>query len=67
VVGRLGERSGSFVLRSTGTWEDGTATTTWSVVPGSGTGELAGLAGEGGYVARSGEAEIPYTLDYRLE
>ena len=67
VVGRLGERSGSFVLSSSGTWESGTATTTWSVVPGSGTGELAGLRGEGGYAARHGEAEISYRLDYRLD
>jgi len=67
VVGRLGGRSGSFVLRSTGTWEEGTATTTWSVVPGSGTGDLEGLRGDGGYVAGSGAAEISYRLDYRFE
>jgi hypothetical protein len=67
VVGRLGERSGSFVLSSSGTWEVGAAKTTWSVVPGSGTGELAGLRGEGGYVAGHGEAEIAYRLAYRFE
>jgi Protein of unknown function (DUF3224) len=67
VVGRLGERSGSFVLSSSGTWKEGAARTTWSVVPGSGTGELAGLRGEGGYIARQGEAEITYRLDYRFD
>jgi Protein of unknown function (DUF3224) len=67
VVGRLGERSGSFVLSSSGAWEEGAARTTWSVVPGSGTGELAGLRGEGGYVARRDEAEIIYRLDYGFD
>src|SRR5262245_14946459 len=38
VAGRLGGRAGSFVLQHSGTFEAGTAKTTWSVVPGSGTG-----------------------------
>lgn len=40
-------RSGTFVAQSKGTFADGVAATTWFVVPGSGTGELAGLRGEG--------------------
>jgi hypothetical protein len=32
------------------------------VVEGSGTGELAGLQGEGGYVARLGDPEVAYEL-----
>jgi len=64
VVGRVGDRSGSFVLQHSGTYEGGAATTTWSVVPGSGTGDLRGLRGEGGYVARGGEKQTPFTLDY---
>ena len=67
VVGRVGERSGSFVLQGTGTFEKGAATTTWSVVEGSGTGELKGLRGDGGYVAGAGEVEIRYSLDYDFE
>jgi hypothetical protein len=66
VVGRLGGRSGSFVLAVTGRFENGAATTAWSVVPGSGTGALADLRGEGGYVSRMDGTE-PYRLDYRLE
>ena len=38
VTGTLGGRSGSFVLQGVGTWEGGVAKTTWTVVPGSGTG-----------------------------
>ena len=41
VVGSLGGRSGSFVLRLAGGFEQGAARTDWTVVEGSGTGELA--------------------------
>lgn len=37
VVGKVGDRSGSFVLRIEGTWKEGTARATWSVAPGSAT------------------------------
>jgi hypothetical protein len=62
VVGSLGGRSGSFVLRLAGGFEQGAARTTWTVVEGSGTGELAGLQGDGGYVASQGEPEVAYEL-----
>ena len=66
VVGRIGKRSGSFVLQCTGTYEDGTAKASWSVMPGSGSGDLRGLRGEGGFVAhRSRVASM--TLDYEFE
>lgn len=61
-VGSLGGRSGSFVLRLAGGFEQGAARTDWTVVEGSGTGELAGLQGEGGYVAKQGEPEVAYEL-----
>ena len=66
VVGRIGSRSGTFVLQHTGTLKDGIADAKWSVVPGSGTGELQGLRGEGGYV--SGHVQPhPFPLDYDFE
>src|ERR1043166_1727214 len=40
VVGRLGDKAGSFVLQRTGIFEDGQAKESYSVIPGSGTGEL---------------------------
>src|SRR6266852_880258 len=49
VTGSVGGRSGSFVLQHSGTFEDGVAKVTLSVVPGSGTGDLRGLTGEGGF------------------
>ncbi len=64
LVGRLGGRAGSFVLQHSGTFEGGTVTATWRVVPGSGTGELRGLRGEGGFVAKHGEPRTLFTLDY---
>lgn len=66
VVGSLEGRSGSFVLRLDGGFQDGAARTTWTVVEGSGTGDLAGLRGEGGYLARQGAAEVPYELRWSL-
>ncbi|HKF79176.1 MAG TPA: DUF3224 domain-containing protein [Candidatus Dormibacteraeota bacterium] len=63
VNGKLGGRSGSFVLQSAGAWEDGVARTTLTIVPGSGTGELEGLRGEGALEAGPGQTEVPYRLD----
>lgn len=67
VVGKVGGRSGSFVLEQRGTFEGETVKATWTVVPGSGSGELAGLRGEGGFVAKSGVKDTPFTLDYAFE
>lgn len=63
IVGLLGGRSGSFVLQVSGTYSDGKVQAIWSVVPNSGTDELQGLTGTGGYPPH-GEGEVPYTLDY---
>ncbi|MGH2598657.1 MAG: DUF3224 domain-containing protein, partial [Dehalococcoidia bacterium] len=66
VAGRLGDRSGSFGLQHGGTVEDGAAKGRWLVLPGSGTGDLRGLRGEGGYVATH-EQPTPFTLDYGFD
>jgi uncharacterized protein DUF3224 len=66
VTGSVGGRSGSFVLQHSGTFESGVAKVILSVVPGSGTGDLRGLTGEGGF---SVGHQPPYamTLDYDFE
>jgi hypothetical protein len=46
VTGSLRGRSGSFVLQHSGTMERGTSHLTITVVPDSGTGQLAGLTGK---------------------
>lgn len=66
VVGRISGRSGSFVLQTNGTFEDGEAKESWSVVPGSGTGDLRGLRGEGSLV-RLDDERASVTLDYNFE
>lgn len=66
IVGHLGGRAASFVLQHSGTFAGGVAKATYFVVPGSGTGELSGLRGEGSFA--SGHAqEYPMTLDYDFE
>lgn len=66
VTGSVAGRSGSFVLRSSGVFADGAAQTRWEVVPGSGTGELRGLRGTGGYRATEGREGHHAYLDYEL-
>jgi hypothetical protein len=65
VTGSLVGRSGSFVLRTAGTFDGSKAEGELTVVEGSGTGELAGISGTGSFSAPMGsEAEL--TLDYEL-
>jgi hypothetical protein len=67
VSGTLGGRRGTFVLQDSGALAtDGTVAGTWHVVPGSGTGELTGLRGEGGFAAELGQHST-ITLDYWFE
>ena len=66
VVGRIGERLGSFVLESTGTFDGREARGALTVVRGSGTGDLAGIVGRGEFRAPHGpDAEV--SLDYDFE
>jgi hypothetical protein len=65
IVGRVGVREGSFVLEHHGRYEDGVAKTTWVVAPGTGTGQLTGLRGEGGFLGKH-EQPTPVYLDYEL-
>jgi len=67
VTGSLAGRQGTFVLQDSGKLgADGSVSGTWFVVPGSGTGELAGLRGEGSFEARVGE-HAAITLDHWFE
>jgi Protein of unknown function (DUF3224) len=65
IVGRLAGRKGSFVLQRTGVFEDGLAKETYFVIPGSGTGELRAVRGEGTSAVGHG-SEHPFTLNYEL-
>lgn len=65
VVGSLGGRSGSFVLLHVGTYDGDKATAQYEVVAGSGTGELAGISGTGGFSVGDAE-EHDMTFEYEL-
>src|SRR5262245_24166458 len=65
IVGRVGGRAGSFVLRSTGAYDGKEATATLSVLSGSAAGGLTGLEGEGHFAAphgQQGKLELEYQL-----
>src|ERR671937_331700 len=66
VTGSVDGRQGSFLLQDAGTLEGSTVKGDWFVIPGSGTGELAGLRGEGGFEAELGQS-ASITLDYWFE
>jgi hypothetical protein len=65
-IGKLGGRHGSFVLQGKETVENGKIKATWFVVPGSGTGGLSGLRGEGGFEGDFGKGSDGW-LDYWFE
>src|SRR2546422_3098126 len=65
VVGHLAGKAGSFVLQRTGMFENGVAKESFSIISGSGTGELRGLLGEGESAVGHG-TEHPLTLTYEL-
>jgi hypothetical protein len=66
VTGSLSGRTGSFLLQDAGTLEGNTVKGDWFVIPGSGTRNLSGLRGEGGFTAELGE-HASITLDYWFE
>ena len=65
IVGRIGNKNGSFVLQRVGAFEDGQAKESYTVIPGSGTGDLLGLEGEGRTSVGHGMAH-PFELSYEL-
>ena len=66
VTGSVGGRKGTFLLQDEGTLEGSTVKGEWFVIPGSGTGDLSGLRGEGGFEAELGQ-HASITLDYWFE
>jgi hypothetical protein len=66
VTGTVAARRGTFLLQDAGVVEGTVVTGNWFVVPGSGTGELTGLRGEGGFRANLGEGAQVH-LDHWFE
>ena len=65
IVGRIADKAGSFVLQRSGVFESGQAKESYFVLPGSGTGELRGLRGEGSSSVGHGN-EHPFALNYEF-
>ena len=66
VTGTVGGQAGSFLLQDAGTVAGNIVSGDWFVIPGSGTGALAGLRGEGGFRADLGQSAQVH-LDYWFE
>jgi hypothetical protein len=66
IAGKVAGRQGTFLLQHAGTVGDNIVSGGWFVIPGSGTGELAGLRGESGFRANLGEGAQVH-LDYWFE
>ena len=65
VVGGIGDKTGTFVLQRNGMFENGQAKETYFVIPGSATGDLQGLLGDGSSAVGHG-MEHPFALSYEL-
>ena len=65
IDGSVDGRRGSFLIEAVGQHDGKASTATWRIIDGSGTGELAGIRGEGGFEAPGGKI-VTYNLDYDL-
>ncbi len=66
IEGTIDGRAGSLVIESTGNHDGTRSNGRWRVIPGSGTGKLAGITGEGSFNAPGGP-EVEYELNYQLD
>ncbi|MFJ6779192.1 DUF3224 domain-containing protein [Streptomyces yangpuensis] len=66
LAGSVDGRKGSFVLEERGTFDAGGTVCRFEVVPGSGTGDLVGLTGSGGFTYRHGDTSVAYGFTYAL-
>lgn len=65
VSGAVDGKTGTFVLQHNGFFSEGKARSSWSIVPGSGTGGLASLRGKGSYAAGHGEpAQVSFAYSF---
>ena len=62
--GKVDGREGTFIVRHEYTFDAKGIASTFTVVPGSGTGELTGLTGGGTSGGAMGEDQLGYTFEY---
>jgi hypothetical protein len=66
VDGAVEGREGTFIIEAKGDFDGTGSKGTWTVIPGSGSGALEGLRGEGEFQASHGP-KATFNLDYRFE
>ncbi len=64
VTGTVDGREGGFVLEEHGTFDATGTHCRFTVLPGSGTGGLTGLAGSGSFAHRYGDTSVEYAFDH---
>jgi Protein of unknown function (DUF3224) len=65
IEGSVDGRRGTFIMEAVGLHHGTGSEARWRIIEGSGTGELEGVTGQGGF-ATSGGSTASYHLDYRL-
>jgi hypothetical protein len=65
IDGTIAGRKGTFVIEMSGTFDGKVAESTWSVVPGTASGDLEGLTGEGTFHSPHG-TKADYRLDFEI-
>ena len=64
VTGTIGGRSGSFVARDVGAYENGIAKSRWAILPGFGTGDFRDIRGEAHLSASHTSASYLLDVDF---
>ena len=67
VTGKLVGKVGTFIIQHVGTFGSSGALSDWTILPGSGTGELVGIKGKGSYAATGKNVEMPFTYEIETE
>lgn len=64
--GAIADKEGAFVLKHEGAFDAGTVSSTWTIVPGTGSGDLRDLSGSVDFEASHGQS-YPIVLNLRSE
>ena len=65
IEGTIGGIDGSFVIEATSDHDGKQSSGTWRILDGTGSGDLAGISGQGSFEAGGGRT-VTYRLDYEL-
>ena len=65
IDGAVAGRDGAFVIEATSDHDGKQSSGSWRILDGTGSGDLAGISGQGGFEATGGRT-VGYRLDYEL-